>query len=96
MSHHPVGVRAGTEVFGALDLVTEPASRTLRGVCHIVEHEDNEMMRPYAIGPIPSPIPDRPVGCRDDRREPVGGDTQRERRGTVVASEDQIAERPRP
>jgi FtsP/CotA-like multicopper oxidase with cupredoxin domain len=24
--------------------------------CHIVEHEDNEMMRPYAIGPIPSPI----------------------------------------
>jgi FtsP/CotA-like multicopper oxidase with cupredoxin domain len=25
--------------------------------CHIVEHEDNEMMRPYAIGPIPTPIP---------------------------------------
>jgi spore coat protein A len=25
--------------------------------CHIVEHEDNEMMRPYAIGPIPAPIP---------------------------------------
>jgi FtsP/CotA-like multicopper oxidase with cupredoxin domain len=24
--------------------------------CHIVEHEDNEMMRPYAIGPIPNPI----------------------------------------
>jgi FtsP/CotA-like multicopper oxidase with cupredoxin domain len=24
--------------------------------CHIVEHEDNEMMRPYAIGPIPAPI----------------------------------------
>ncbi|MBW7885931.1 MAG: multicopper oxidase domain-containing protein [Caldilineaceae bacterium] len=24
--------------------------------CHIVEHEDNEMMRPYAIGPIPTPI----------------------------------------
>ena len=23
--------------------------------CHIVEHEDNEMMRPYAIGPIPLP-----------------------------------------
>jgi FtsP/CotA-like multicopper oxidase with cupredoxin domain len=23
--------------------------------CHIVEHEDNEMMRPYAIGPIPAP-----------------------------------------
>jgi spore coat protein A len=21
--------------------------------CHIVEHEDNEMMRPYAIGSIP-------------------------------------------
>jgi spore coat protein A len=27
--------------------------------CHIVEHEDNEMMRPYHVGPIP---PDRPVG----------------------------------
>jgi FtsP/CotA-like multicopper oxidase with cupredoxin domain len=25
--------------------------------CHIVEHEDNEMMRPYAVGPIPTPIP---------------------------------------
>jgi FtsP/CotA-like multicopper oxidase with cupredoxin domain len=25
--------------------------------CHIVEHEDNEMMRPYAIGPIPAPPP---------------------------------------
>jgi len=24
--------------------------------CHIVEHEDNEMMRPYAIGTIPNPI----------------------------------------
>ena len=23
--------------------------------CHIVEHEDNEMMRPYAIGTIPTP-----------------------------------------
>ncbi|HSN77366.1 MAG TPA: multicopper oxidase [Anaerolineae bacterium] len=23
--------------------------------CHIVEHEDNEMMRPYAVGPIPEP-----------------------------------------
>ena len=22
--------------------------------CHIVEHEDNEMMRPYAVGPIPT------------------------------------------
>ncbi len=21
--------------------------------CHIVEHEDNEMMRPYVVGPIP-------------------------------------------
>ncbi|HLE99251.1 MAG TPA: multicopper oxidase domain-containing protein, partial [Gaiellaceae bacterium] len=21
--------------------------------CHIVEHEDNEMMRPYVIGPMP-------------------------------------------
>jgi spore coat protein A, manganese oxidase len=25
--------------------------------CHIVEHEDNEMMRPYAIGAIPTPVP---------------------------------------
>ena len=24
--------------------------------CHILEHEDNEMMRPYAVGPIQSPI----------------------------------------
>lgn len=23
--------------------------------CHIVEHEDNEMMRPYAVGTPPSP-----------------------------------------
>jgi hypothetical protein len=46
VSHHPVGVRAGTEVFGPHDVVTEPASRTRRGICHIVEHEDNEMMRP--------------------------------------------------
>ncbi|MCI0747215.1 MAG: multicopper oxidase [Verrucomicrobia subdivision 3 bacterium] len=23
--------------------------------CHIVEHEDNEMMRPYSVGPIPTP-----------------------------------------
>jgi FtsP/CotA-like multicopper oxidase with cupredoxin domain len=25
--------------------------------CHIVEHEDNEMMRPYHIGPIPEAFP---------------------------------------
>ncbi len=25
--------------------------------CHIVEHEDNEMMRPYHIGPIPNNLP---------------------------------------
>jgi FtsP/CotA-like multicopper oxidase with cupredoxin domain len=24
--------------------------------CHIVEHEDNEMMRPYFIGPNPPAI----------------------------------------
>ena len=57
MSHHPVGVRAGTEVFGPLDLVMELASRTLRGVCHIVEHEDNEMMRPLRDRPDPSADP---------------------------------------
>ena len=50
VSHHPVGVRAGTEVSGPLDVVTEPASRTLRGFCPIVQHEDKEMMRPCAIG----------------------------------------------
>ncbi|WP_437644501.1 multicopper oxidase family protein [Sorangium sp. So ce362] len=27
--------------------------------CHILEHEDNEMMRPYQIGPTPPDIPDR-------------------------------------
>lgn len=25
--------------------------------CHIVEHEDNEMMRPYHVGPIPADFP---------------------------------------
>jgi spore coat protein A len=25
--------------------------------CHIVEHEDNEMMRPYAVGPVPDRMP---------------------------------------
>jgi FtsP/CotA-like multicopper oxidase with cupredoxin domain len=25
--------------------------------CHILEHEDNEMMRPYHVGPIPSDLP---------------------------------------
>jgi spore coat protein A, manganese oxidase len=24
--------------------------------CHILEHEDNEMMRPYSVGPIQSPV----------------------------------------
>jgi len=23
--------------------------------CHILEHEDNEMMRPYSVGPVQSP-----------------------------------------
>lgn len=27
--------------------------------CHIVEHEDNEMMRPYAIGPVPQRLDHR-------------------------------------
>jgi FtsP/CotA-like multicopper oxidase with cupredoxin domain len=26
--------------------------------CHIVEHEDNEMMRPYRIGPVQEGQPD--------------------------------------
>jgi spore coat protein A, manganese oxidase len=25
--------------------------------CHIVEHEDNEMMRPYSVGQIPPDLP---------------------------------------
>jgi FtsP/CotA-like multicopper oxidase with cupredoxin domain len=25
--------------------------------CHIVEHEDNEMMRPFHVGPIPGDAP---------------------------------------
>jgi bilirubin oxidase len=25
--------------------------------CHIVEHEDNEMMRPLVVGPPPDPTP---------------------------------------
>ena len=25
--------------------------------CHILEHEDNEMMRPYRVGPAPSGSP---------------------------------------
>jgi Multicopper oxidase len=25
--------------------------------CHIVEHEDNEMMRPFHVGPIPQDAP---------------------------------------
>jgi FtsP/CotA-like multicopper oxidase with cupredoxin domain len=29
--------------------------------CHIVEHEDNEMMRPYRIGP-PDPMAPAPAG----------------------------------
>jgi hypothetical protein len=46
-------VFALTEVFGPLDVVMERASRTLRGGCHIVEHEDNEMMRPLRDRPDP-------------------------------------------
>jgi FtsP/CotA-like multicopper oxidase with cupredoxin domain len=26
--------------------------------CHIVEHEDNEMMRPYRIGPVQTGQPE--------------------------------------
>jgi len=25
--------------------------------CHILEHEDNEMMRPFSVGPVQTPIP---------------------------------------
>ena len=25
--------------------------------CHILEHEDNEMMRPYRVGPEPATTP---------------------------------------
>jgi FtsP/CotA-like multicopper oxidase with cupredoxin domain len=36
--------------------------------CHIVEHEDNEMMRPYRIG---SPQPGQPVVMQTMRQGPV-------------------------
>jgi len=29
--------------------------------CHIVEHEDNEMMLPLHVGPIPDDAPDRVI-----------------------------------
>lgn len=32
VSHHPVRIRARTDLFGPLDFLTERASRTLRGV----------------------------------------------------------------
>jgi FtsP/CotA-like multicopper oxidase with cupredoxin domain len=25
--------------------------------CRIIEHEDNEMMRPYRVGPVPTDLP---------------------------------------
>ena len=30
--------------------------------CHILEHEDNEMMRPYFIGPMPQAVVERNPG----------------------------------
>jgi FtsP/CotA-like multicopper oxidase with cupredoxin domain len=49
--------------------------------CHIVEHEDNEMMRPYRIGPVqpgqPMPNPHGGMGgmanAHDEQREDDGG-----------------------
>ena len=29
--------------------------------CHIVDHEDNEMMRPFAVGPIPTLEPSHTI-----------------------------------
>jgi hypothetical protein len=40
--------------------------------CHIVEHEDNEMMRPYRIGPRQPGQPDLlPAGGRGEVRVDV-------------------------
>ncbi len=35
--------------------------------CHIVEHEDNEMMRPYRIGPVQPGQPSDSHLCPDTR-----------------------------
>ncbi len=40
--------------------------------CHIVEHEDNEMMRPYRIGPVQPGQPDHGVKRRFEIRPPSG------------------------
>ena len=32
-----------------------PEGRPVVWHCHIVEHEDNEMMRPFTVGPLVSP-----------------------------------------
>ena len=37
--------------------------------CHIVEHEDNEMMRPYRIGPLQ---PGQPPDGHDEDAAPHG------------------------
>ena len=36
--------------------------------CHIIDHEDNEMMRPFAVGPVPEPLLVRqwlPIAARE-------------------------------
>jgi bilirubin oxidase len=50
--------------------------------CHIVEHEDNEMMRPYVIGPAPEGAPapaGAPVATRRKRRRKRKGKRARRR-----------------
>jgi bilirubin oxidase len=37
--------------------------------CHILEHEDNQMMRPYAVGPVQNPSPPPPDEGLEDRRD---------------------------
>jgi spore coat protein A, manganese oxidase len=41
--------------------------------CHIVEHEDNEMMRPFRIGPVQPGQPGQPAAPPHPRPRPRGG-----------------------
>ena len=41
-------------------------------VCHILEHEDNEMMRPFHVGPIPPDAPQQYAACRHSGSHAAG------------------------
>jgi hypothetical protein len=42
----------GQRIAWAIHNFTEDAHGRYVWHCHIVEHEDNEMMRPYVVGPL--------------------------------------------